>query len=348
MSGTNLIADLFGGDGFSVQELSDAINIIPNQWGRIGELDLFPYKGVRTTAVTVEERDGVLNLLPTATRGAPGAAGVRSKRKLRTFSTLHIPHDTQIKADDVQDLRSFGAGSELAQVQDIVNDELEQHRNKHDITREHLRAGALRGDILDADGSELLNLFTEFGVAQTEVDFVLGTSTTTVQTKCFAIRRAIELALVGDVMTSVRALCSPSFFDAFVSHDSVKRAWDFWQGQSNMLGSDPRKNGFTFGGIQWEEYIGQATYLNEDGTTTTRVFIPDGDARVFPVGTRQSFRTYCAPGDFMETVNTIGQPFYAKMAPDEQYNRWVSLHSQQNPLPLCLRPKLLVRAFSSN
>ncbi|WP_458695370.1 major capsid protein [Wolbachia endosymbiont of Phyllotreta cruciferae] len=32
-------------------------------------------------------------------------------------------------------------------------------RNKHAITLEHLRMGALKGIILDADGSELLNLY---------------------------------------------------------------------------------------------------------------------------------------------------------------------------------------------
>lgn len=347
MAGENLMIDIFGNDAFSMQELSDSIRVIPNMFGRLDELKLFPYKGVATTSIMVEERDGVLNLLPTATRGAPGSANVRMKRKLRTFALLHIPNDSEIKADDIQNLRALDGSAQLAAAQDVVAEELETHRTKHDITREHLRAGALRGDIIDADGTELLNLFTEFGIAQTEVDFVLGTVGTNVQTKCLAVRRAIELGLLGDVMTGVRGLCSPTFFDALVSHDSVERAWDRWQGQSNMLGSDPRK-GFTFGGITFEEYIGQATYLNEDGTTTKRVFIPDGDVRFFPEGTRQSFRTYVGPADFMETVNTIGQPFYAKMAPDPQFNRWMGVHSQQNPLPLCLRPQLLVRGYSSN
>ena len=339
--------DVFTGDAFSAKELTDAINTVPNQFGRINELNLFPDRGIRTTSVMVEEQNGVLHLLATAERGAPGTAGVKPKRKARTFANLHVPHDTQIKADDVQNLREFGSDNELAGVENRVNEELVSHRVKHDITREHLRAGALRGDIIDADGSTLLNLFTEFGIAQTAVDFVLGTAGTNVRTKAMAVRRAVELALKGEVMTGVHALCSPSFFDALVSHASVERAWDNHQGNSDRLSNDPR-SGFSFGGITWEEYLGEATTLNEDGTTTLRKFVPDGDARVFPVGTRQSFWTYNAPGDFVEAVNTMGLPVYAKQSPDSKFNRWVDIHSQQNPLPLCLRPAVLVRAHSSN
>jgi hypothetical protein len=47
----------------------------------------------------------------------------------------------------------------------------------------------------------------------------------------------------------------------------------------------------------------------------------------------------------METVNTIGLPIYAKQAPDPSgFNRFVQLHSQSNPLPLCLIPRAVVKA----
>jgi hypothetical protein len=57
-----------------------------------------------------------------------------------------------------------------------------------------------------------------------------------------------------------------------------------------------------------------------------------------PEGT-SIFRTYFAPADFMEAVNTIGLPLYAKMVVDDELQRWVKLHTQSNPLAMCLRPR---------
>ena len=341
------ILDIFNDDAFSMVELGASINVIPRTYGRLGELNLFPDRGIATTTVAIELNNGVLNLLPTARRGSGGTAGVRGKRNMRVFSTVHIPHDSQLTADDLRNKRGADGQISLATAQAEINKELRAHRAKHDITREHLRCGALRGTVLDADGSTLLNIFTEFGVTEKVVDFTFGTAATDIRVVSMSISRHIEENLLGDTYTGVRGLCSKDFFEKLIQMESVKRAWDNWQGSSDKLGNDPRK-GFPFGGITWEEYIGKATTLNEDGTTTTREFIPDGDARFFPEGTHESFVMWNAPSDFMEDVGQDGLPYYAKQAPDPRFNRFVDIHSQQNPLPLCMRPALLVRGHSSN
>ena len=60
-------------------------------------------------------------------------------------------------------------------MQAVVNDRLAMMAMKHDATLEHLRIGAIKGQILDADGTTILyDLFDEFGVSQqAEVDFDL-------------------------------------------------------------------------------------------------------------------------------------------------------------------------------
>ena len=52
--------------------------------------------------------------------------------------------------------------------------------------------------------------------------------------------------------------------------------------------------------------------------------------------------SYNAPADFNETVNTPGQPVYAKQEP-RKFDRGTDLHTQSNPLPMCLRPSVLVK-----
>ena len=54
----------FNSPAFSMAALTSAINIIPNRYGRMEALNLFPVKPVRTRQVIVEEQNGVLNLLP--------------------------------------------------------------------------------------------------------------------------------------------------------------------------------------------------------------------------------------------------------------------------------------------
>ena len=281
-----------------------------------------------------------MTLLPTKPVGAPGTTGKAGKRKVRSFVVPHIPHEDIVLASDVDGVREFGSQDQMKTVITEVNNKLQAMRNKHDITLEHLRMGALKGIILDADGSTLYNLYTEFEITQKSVDFVLGTAGTEIREKCAEVVRHIEDNLLGEVMTSVRCLVSKEFFDKLVKHATVKDAYKYFNQTQNLSG-DFRK-GFTFGGITFEEYRGSAS----DGTTTRR-FIADGEGHAFPEGTTETFETVCAPADFNETVNTIGLPYYGKLE-QRKFGRGYDLHTQSNPLPICYRPGVLVKLTTSN
>jgi hypothetical protein len=60
-----------------------------------------------------------------------------------------------------------------------------------------------------------------------------------------------------------------------------------------------------------------------------------------------TFGTYFAPADFNETVNTLGQPLYAKQEP-RKFDRGTDLHTQSNPLPMCHRPGVLVKLSAAD
>jgi hypothetical protein len=171
----------FANPAFSMASLTAAINLIPNRYGRLESLGLFPIKPVRTRQVVVEEMHGVLNLLPTLPPGSPGTVGKRGKRAMRAFIVPHIPHDDVVLPEEVQGIRSFGSETDTESVAGVLARHLETMRNKHAITLEHLRMGALKGEILDADGSTLVDLYTEFGITAKTVNFVLGTATTNVK-----------------------------------------------------------------------------------------------------------------------------------------------------------------------
>ena len=62
-------------------------------------------------------------------------------------------------------------------------------------------------------------------------------------------------------------------------------------------------------------------------------------AYLLPTGT-SIFKTWYAPADYMETVNTEGMPFYAKQRLME-FEKGIQVECQSNPLPICLKPAVI-------
>lgn len=326
--------------GFDLVSMTKGIQTIPNMYGRINALGLFRNEGITQRSVIFDESDGVLNLLMTQPWGAPAAVNKRGGRKTRGFAIRHIPLDDRISPSDFQGVRAFDSPDMTETLQGTMNKVLTQMRDKHAITLEHLRMGAVKGVILDADGSTIYNLFTEFGISQEVIDFGFDVDTTDVAAKCRQVLRHVEDSLKGEVMSGVRCLCDSVFFDDLISHPNVTKFFINHSAALQLAGrnEDPRKN-FVFGGITFEEYRGTA----EDANGTARPFIAEGEAHFFPEGTRNTFVNYFAPADYLETVNTVGRELYAKQVMDPA-GRWVDVYTQSNPLPLCRRPALLVKA----
>lgn len=349
------ILDIFDGAPFSSTTLTDVVNVVPNLYGRVNQLGIFSDEPVPTTSVAIDIENGVLNLLPTRPRGGPPSLGAPESRQLKSFVIPHIPHDDKVLATDVQNLFARvqnNSALALETVLGLVNRKLISMRRKHAITLENMRMGALKGVITDYDGTTLLNLFTEFGITQKTVDFTFGTATTDIGGVVRGISGYIEDNLLGDTMTSVYALCSPTFFNSLVTHPTVKAAYAFYVStqQGNPLRDDLRR-GFLFQGVMFEEYRGSATKANEDKTTTTTKFVPDGDARFFPLGTTETFSNFWAPPDFIDNVNVMpaldAQVFVAPLE-RMKFGKGMDIHTESNPLPIVKRPALLVRGFSSN
>lgn len=335
--------DPFAGNGFTLTTLTAAINKLPNRYGRLEELNLFPTAGLTTRTLMVEEKNGVLCLVPTQPWGSPGSQNTGGTRLGRAFAVPHMPLDDSLQAADVNGIRAFGTENAVDPVTLRVQEKLQDMKDKLDQTLEWRRMGALKGEIVDADGSSVIyNLFNEFGITKKSVDFALGTAGTDVRAKCMEVKRHIEDNLLGERMTNIHVLVSEEFYDKLVSHSKVQAAFQNWQAAQERIGGDMR-SGFTFGGLTFEEY--RAKTASPSGTLNR--YIAAGDGHAFPMGTATTFKTYAAPADFVETINTIGVPYYAKME-RQKFDRGMDLHTQSNVLPLCLRPGVLVRVHTSN
>lgn len=328
--------DIFNDDAFSVTSLVDTINNMPHKPGRIGELGYFTEKGITTKAAFIERKGQTLSLVPSAARGAPGRPVHGEKSDLIPISTVHLPQSSTIQADEVQGVRAFGTESEVQTIKNIVDEHISIMRDNIDVTIEYQRIGAIKGQVLDSDGTTvLLDLFSVLGVTQQSHNLVLGTPGTKVRNKIVEAKRKVEVALGGLQYKGLRALCSSSFFDALVGHAAVEAAYDRFQ-NGQFLRTDVR-GGFWYADVYWEEYRG-----NVGGSD----FIPAGEAYLVPEGVNRLFNTYFAPANYMETVNTMGVPYYAKQEV-LRMNKGVEIESQSNPISFCSRPQTIVKLLAA-
>ena len=328
--------DIFNDDAFSLSQLTVAINDLPKTYNRIAEMGLFRERGITTTTASIERQGHKLSLVDARPRGAPGKPYTPERGKLIALKAIHLPQRTAVLADEVQNLRAFGSESEVETAQRLMNRKLAKMRRDLDTTIEYQRIGAIKGSILDSDGTtELLNLHTAFGTSVTSHSLVLGTAGTKVRNKVIEARRKMEAALGGLTYSGARVLCSASFFDALVGHAKVEAAFDRYM-NGEFLREDQR-GGFYFAGVFWEEYRGQV------GATK---FIADGEAWMVPEGVPDLFVTNYAPADYMETVNTLGQAYYAKQEPKD-FNKGIDVETQSIPIHICTRPAAPVKLLAA-
>ncbi len=324
------------GDGFTLVELSDSIRTLPTQYGKVNALGLFKWKPLRLRTVSIESMNGVLRLVPTTPWGGKAPKNTPTGRKARAFNIPHMPFEDLVEAQDVVGLRAFGTSNELDTVANQVNTKLQDMRNKLDTTLEWRKVGALKGIIYDADGTSVIeNLFDAFGIPPHVVNFHLDNPATDVRAICVNLSRWMETHLGGESSTGTTVMVSSEFFDALISHPRVEKIFLGWAAAQTMLATDLR-GGFVFGGITFWEYAASV-----DGMA----FVDPGKGHAYPLGTSNLFSTYGAPADFVETVNTMALPYYAKQR-NTDFDRGIELHTQANQLPFANRPELLVECLA--
>ena len=329
--------DIFNDDAFSVSSLSATIVDIPRVQTRIGDTGLFQEYGIPHTTMMIERQGSSLKLVPAAPRGGVGAPVSLGQRSMIPVQAIHLPQTGSVLADEVQGIRAFGKETEVEAAVQRVRTKLTKMKAQLDVTLEYHRIGAIKGQVLDADGTTvLMDMYTTFNVVQPTQSLVLGTPTTKVKQKVVEIKRKIAAALGGRSFKSVRVLCSQTFFDDLTGHATVEKAFELYNSNSHAR-TDQSGTAFEFANVVFEEYAG--------GVGST-LFIPEGEAYAYPEGVTGLFQTAYAPADYMETVNTEGLPYYAKQE-RMPMDKGIALESQSNPITFCSLPEAVVKCTSA-
>lgn len=332
-------------NNFEVQDYTQELLTIPNTWGTIGQMGIFAEESVTGPTVIFEEitKDGALII--DRVRGERATVNKDYTRKIHTFAVPHFPYDEAIMPQDIQGKRAYGSMNEAETLAAVRARKMERIAQNHNWTLEFARAKAITtGDVYAPSGTVVQNWYTEFGVTRKEVDFVLGTGTTEVlQKQEEVIAHIQDNAGNGGVLTGIVALCSPEFFTKLITHPSVKAAYANWTNSQDPtrsrvgLGVSAMHRMFSWGDIDYVEmrdsYAGQR-------------LIPAGEVYYVPRGT-DAFRTFYAPANKFDFVNTMGERMYMFEFPSERGDK-IEIETEANFVNAIMRPQVVVKGTSSN
>ncbi|WP_321336562.1 major capsid protein [Breoghania sp.] len=353
--------NIFNDDAFAMVAMTEALEDLEYVPGFMGSMNLFEDEPVTTEMVAVEKRGTTLNLIKTTERGSPIEEGRREGRDIRGFSTSRIAKGHTLRASEIQGIREFGTERDVETMVEYIARYSKKLSDETRMTWEFQMLGAVQGIVLDADGSLIINWFSEFGIAQpAEIDFALGDPTTIVELKCRQVQRAMISASGRGWVPGARVvgLCGDEFFDKLTTHNSTREIYlnqsaagalgrAFGPALQAALGSGAYAT-FDHGGVIFVNYRGAEDFdaTAEEGTVEGKEAfgIATDKAKFFPVGVPGIFKRGLSPAESFDYVNTPGLPMYQMLIRDDQRNMWARPEIYSYPLYMCKRPEMLLRA----
>jgi hypothetical protein len=341
-----LAYDIFLNDAFSVAELREQVDnlvYIPDELNRLG---LFTPDPITTTNVMIARNTETLALVPLTERGAQRTRLERDSRNVKYLPTFRYAQEDRINSQILQNIAPEGIpfNAALGRALDEVEKRQRKMMRKLELTREYARMAALQGYVLDADGSIVLDIYDEFGIAR-PVAVTIDPATLIDGDLRKALYQNVGRAVTQQLRLSGRnaptgyiALCGNDFFDALLTAPEIRQTYVVaMQGQELRQGFVPYSS-FDFGGIRWMNYQGTV-----DGTT---IAVATDEAIIIPMGVEDLFTEFRAPGEDMNDANQPGREFYSSVVPDVRAPakfEHVDVDLSTYPLYACLVPEALMR-----
>lgn len=334
---------------FTNVQLTQAIEKRQNEYGLLNAQGIFAEEGIADRVVKIETKDSTLSIVPTSPIGTPAPADDNPDgREIRLLPTFRHAKMHTLLAEEVQGVRKFGSDDEVEVFDEKVVEKLDKIQREHRQTKEFLRWGALKGNVYDPDGSRLLyNVYDLMGEEQKviEWDIANADSLDAIQDGNDELLDYFETQALGETINGVIKFCSPGYITTMGKNKDFREAYRFFAGHSGEVNPNREslRKPFYFKGVWYVRHMGQCTFKKKDGTIVTHKFIPDDEAIAVPLGTVETFRTFFGPGEWADTVNTIGEEIYVR--PDVmKLNAGLELHSFSYQLNIVTKPRLVVRS----
>lgn len=350
------VLDIFTSDAFSIANLRQVTANVTYVPQALGQMNLFtPQYLEGTDKVLIYEEDGVIRVIATTERGGPDIKALRDTGRFIGFQTKRLSEVDSVRASELLGIADEAQPRivRTRKAADLLTKRLEKMKSNQAFTKEKHRFGALGGILYDADGTTVLyNYFTEFGlVAPTAITLNLSTWTeaeTADQITNLIYRPMIKsLNQRATPQTRVGAIMDDAAWSKLIRNPAVRKIWELQQqGRAIAAAQNPLVqvmpwSEIEFGGVLWMNYRG-----TDDGTT---IALAANEVRFFPIGARDVFDVYWAPGETMADVNEPGREEYTYIQPDVRNNMvsHVDFYLRSYPLYMCIYPKALMKGLAA-
>lgn len=338
--------DIFNNDAFSATTLTAGINTMAQPPSRA--LQYFTRVPLDTTKFAVSMYAGSLRVVQTTSRGGPGVTRTRDGRSMVQLETVRILERDAVMASEIQNRVAMGS-TVLEGVAAVVARKQMALNGDVSLTEEHMALGALRGIVLDADGSVLLDCFDKWNIARpAPIDFNLSATSPSrgsLNDACTNISIAISDNLQNVPFSGVKAFVGNNFARRFMSSAEYLRTMDGTLNQIKLANPNTGNGlSFYYGGISFEvnstEILGLGGVDPVTGLPIAGKLVGDDEAMFFPMGVQGLFNLYMSPMDTLDHVNTEALPRYSQSYPIEG-NRGLAVEVEADFLPVCTRPSVL-------
>jgi len=349
-----LTLDIFKNDAFSVTTLQRVVKNVPYVPTMLGQMGLFEPKPILTKEVLLYEEDGNVRIIPVTERGAPDIQQIRDTGRLRALATSRLSKKDTVRAGELFAVANAAMPESirLRSAVQLVNDRTANLRTDMEATKELHRFGGLQGKLVTTreDGSTYtINFFTEYGIAEpaavsinfgttAEADLMMDFQEDFLQPMMLSLKNR------GTMQTRLGAITGPGFWSKLMRHPAVRHFYELQQAGAGLaLGSAGTVTGSNlwghvyFAGIDWYHFRGM---------TGGEIEVPTNDAIMFPIGAKDVFNVYWAPGETLFDVTNPGQPEYLYVQPDMRnaMPEYVDIVLRAYPLYACIYPQCLMRA----
>ena len=336
-----------------VTDWTDDIVNLPTLNGMVNAMNLFDERGTSSTSITFAKDSRDYTLLPANDRRLRDqSAGKDRTWDVFALSLPYFNHKDTLTTEDVAQYRAWDDPNDVKTVARAQAAKVEDMRVRADQTKEYMKLSAIKGVTVDPSGNTLADMFTEFGVSQDTVDFVLGTTTTDITQKIHSLIRTVSANnRTGLAISMPTVVCGNTFFDKLVTHPDVEAAY---QSYLNSGVQRLRDNLFDF--TQWGAYgvfehrgvrfvNYQPTFTLPSGSTATPIGASDG--YVIASGARDLYRGYNGPSNKFSQIGAAGAPLYLWEWMQDRDNG-IDFELEMAPLYFMTNPLMSVKVTTSN
>lgn len=334
------------GNAFEVVDYTQELALIPLAPTLLNDSGLFSEQMLSTHTVTFQEISNSIGLVGDTFRGSKPLANKDDLRKIRSYPLAHFALSDAILPQDIQGRSAYGNKTTAETEAAVMMRKMERIRKSFDQTLEAARFSTLTtGSLYSPNGTIAGNLFTDFGITQTSVNFALSTTSTDVVSKVEEVIAAMQdNADTGDVVTGVICYASPEFFAALISHAKIQNAYNYFAATDGQM-IQRNRAGNTMGLYREFTYSNVRFVEVRQSIGGTRL-IPANEAIFLPLGTTDTFVTYFGPATKLDFSNTVAQRTYMFTYRDPKGEK-IEIDASSDYVNLVRRPQLIVKGVKA-